>query len=415
MRNIYFITSSFPFYPGEQFIEEEIVHLAGCDDFNVTIMPLTSNGNPRAVPQGVEVDLCLANNRGILARVLALRKLVFQRVFWREVAFVAHSGNARIKKMAELVKLGTSLVCVSDALGTKLSDALETPVIYCYWNGAGAYSSVLYKTGHGSFYPVVSRAHGGDLYEERSKLNYLPFKRQFVNSMDVILSISLDGKKYLEERFGVHPDRCVHLPLGVEVPAVMAAISSEHYISVLSVSFLIPVKRIDRIIDALELYAKENPNLNIKWRHIGGGPLDRRMKQYAEERLSGLDVDWRFLGEKTNEEVKRYYREFPVDVFINASESEGVPVSIMEAMSFGVPVIAPDVGGVREIVSPEVGELLSSNPGAYAISVGMTNISAVCKDWDFRKKSRERIVKSYNAAVNYKRLIEVLEQVELPK
>ena len=36
---------------------------------------------------------------------------------------------------------------------------------------------------------------------------------------------------------------------------------------------------------------------------------------------------------------------------MNASTSEGVPVSIMEACSFGIPIVATDVGGISEVVS----------------------------------------------------------------
>jgi N-acetylneuraminate synthase/N,N'-diacetyllegionaminate synthase len=44
---------------------------------------------------------------------------------------------------------------------------------------------------------VVSRAHGGDLYEERCIKKYMPLKRQFADQMDVVYTISESGKKYL--------------------------------------------------------------------------------------------------------------------------------------------------------------------------------------------------------------------------
>ncbi|NCO54621.1 MAG: glycosyltransferase, partial [Bacteroidetes bacterium] len=47
-----------------------------------------------------------------------------------------------------------------------------------------------------------------------------------------------------------------------------------------------------------------------------------------------------------------------VDLFINVSESEGIPVSIMEALSAGIPVIATNVGGTNEIVNNDVGFLI---------------------------------------------------------
>lgn len=63
----------------------------------------------------------------------------------------------------------------------------------------------------------------------------------------------------------------------------------------------------------------------------------------------------------SHDQVMNYYKEHHFDVFINMSTNEGVPVSIMEAASFGIPIIATNVGGTSEIVQPSVGMLLSSN------------------------------------------------------
>ncbi|NJK95527.1 MAG: glycosyltransferase [Bacteroidales bacterium] len=46
-------------------------------------------------------------------------------------------------------------------------------------------------------------------------------------------------------------------------------------------------------------------------------------------------------------------------MFLNTSLSEGVPVSVMEALSFGLPVIATDVGGTGELINDEVGMLIN--------------------------------------------------------
>jgi glycosyltransferase involved in cell wall biosynthesis len=54
-----------------------------------------------------------------------------------------------------------------------------------------------------------------------------------------------------------------------------------------------------------------------------------------------------------------FYSSVPVVLFINVSSSEGVPVSIMEAMSFGIPVMATDAGGTSELVSEKTGLLIN--------------------------------------------------------
>ena len=48
--------------------------------------------------------------------------------------------------------------------------------------------------------------------------------------------------------------------------------------------------------------------------------------------------------------VISFYQDNRIDLFVSLSESEGLPVSMMEAMNHGIPVVSKDVGGVREIV-----------------------------------------------------------------
>lgn len=68
------------------------------------------------------------------------------------------------------------------------------------------------------------------------------------------------------------------------------------------------------------------------------------------------------MGFFSNTEVMEFYKTNEYDLFINTSETEGIPVSIMEAMSFGIPVVATDVGGTKEIVIDRYnGRLLKKN------------------------------------------------------
>ena len=60
----------------------------------------------------------------------------------------------------------------------------------------------------------------------------------------------------------------------------------------------------------------------------------------------------------SNEKILDFYAEQFVDLFINLSDSEGIPVSIMEALSAGIPVLATNVGGTGECVGQENGFLV---------------------------------------------------------
>ncbi|WP_347000298.1 glycosyltransferase, partial [Bacteroides cellulosilyticus] len=62
------------------------------------------------------------------------------------------------------------------------------------------------------------------------------------------------------------------------------------------------------------------------------------------------NINYVLTGQVSNAKILDFYRNNHVDLFINVSSSEGIPVSIMEAISFGIPVVATNVGGTNEIV-----------------------------------------------------------------
>ena len=94
----------------------------------------------------------------------------------------------------------------------------------------------------------------------------------------------------------------------------------------------------------------------IIWNHIGDGELNKELHQMAKE--TGVADRFIFKGKMDSEHIMDFYTDHPFDVFVNTSDNEGVPVSIMEAFAAGIPVMATDVGGTREIVDSTVGTLL---------------------------------------------------------
>ena len=63
-------------------------------------------------------------------------------------------------------------------------------------------------------------------------------------------------------------------------------------------------------------------------------------------------------------------------MFINTSRKEGVPISIMEAMRYGTPVIAPNVGGIPELVNPDIGWLFDPEEGADGVLKALKALAA---------------------------------------
>jgi glycosyltransferase involved in cell wall biosynthesis len=144
----------------------------------------------------------------------------------------------------------------------------------------------------------------------------------------------------------------------------------------------------------------------VTWIHIGDGP-SRASVERVVSRLSG-SVQVELPGLLPNAEVLNTYRERKPSLFVNLSDSEGMPVSIMEAMSAGVPVIATAVGGVPEMVAHRKnGLLLQPDPDPSEVGAAIEHFVDMGEE-DYRTCARAAWSSwnaEFNAAVNYPRFV----------
>lgn len=164
---------------------------------------------------------------------------------------------------------------------------------------------------------------------------------------------------------------------------------------------MVPVKRIHILADALKYI-----DFPVMWTHIGDGPLLGEMVEKANLLIEEKpNVRVNFSGKMTNREVLAYYEAGPVDLFLNVSASEGLPVSIMEAASRGVPIIATDVGGTSEIVNVDegVGFLLpeSTTPEEVALTLKTFYKLSGSEKGNMKNAAFLAWHKNFNAGKNY--------------
>lgn len=191
----------------------------------------------------------------------------------------------------------------------------------------------------------VTRAHGYDLYEERHLNNYIPFREMVLDRVEAIYTVSENGKEYLRQRYQHKYDFKISIErLGTKKLFDNETIMHKKNKAVIvSCSNLIMLKRVERIIESLK-----DIKTNVEWFHFGDGELFESLVD--KSRVLPPNVEAHFMGHIPNKEVQRFYSKEYVDAFLSVSETEGVPVSIMEAQSYGIPVVATNVGGVSELV-----------------------------------------------------------------
>ena len=251
----------------------------------------------------------------------------------------------------------------------------------------------------------VSRAHGYDLFHFRRSENYIPFQYFNIKNVTKVVCISNAGKTYLKERYPKYKNKVLSSYLGVQDKGTNPFPNPET-LKIVSVSNINEVKRIHLIIESLKLTTS-----NISWTHFGDGPLFNEILEKAN--TLPTNVKYEFKGRVSSDELMDYYKKNPVHSFVFSSSTEGIPVAIQEAISFGIPIIATNVGGVPEIVKPEWGILLKSN----FEPVELKNILEKFIDSKFNTIENRSLIKSFwkntfNAEQNYLHFAKIIENNE---
>lgn len=353
-RCLVMITSSFPFGSGESFIESEIsFHESKFD--RIIILPIELDPNAeltRAVPENAEYYNVSVKKqkiartgdilKGVHNLVVPTEYLRYDRqaigTSLRRRMFFEYFCNRSQRSFGECKS-------VLEKCGL---DEYDSITVYSYWFFVTALVGVKLKEYLSSFCPdveLVARAHRYDVYENANVLGYLPLRRYLLEKYDAVYPCSDSGTKFITEKYPEYSSKVKTAYLGTFDHGLSK--QSENGLHIVSCSQVKDVKRVDEIVDIIELFAKSG-NRNIKWTHIGTGNREAELKKAVKLKLNGVETE--LLGKLPNTEVCEYYRKNPVDLFISASKSEGLPVSMMEAASFGVPILSTNVGGVSELV-----------------------------------------------------------------
>lgn len=409
---MFLITDSFPYGKGEKpFIIPELPYLV--ENYDVTIITRASKEVMEDTENVTELDESIKvikitdhmKQRTPNPLQVKIRKLyLLDKRVREEYADIIKGENAehRIKYMLSYYAKARRFLKALRKAGIPL-DSRETVVFYTYWNTFATLALLMCKEKNPNL-KVITRTHRYDLYNEATICGRQPF-RSYVNSViDAIFFISQKGMDYYIEQFA----QGVGLPtfhlsrLGIHDYNTKDSKIREKKFHIVSCSFVVPVKRVELIIKALQEIDDEK---EIHWTHFGDGQELLAVKQQASDRLDDKEnISYTFTGFMSNQSILEYYQEHYVDGFITTSSSEGIPVSIMEACSFGIPVIATNVGGIAEIVEDQVnGLLLSANPEINEIVDAIEQIYDSSEEsvTAMRNNSRKIWEERYNGDKNF--------------
>jgi len=202
--------------------------------------------------------------------------------------------------------------------------------------------------------PKIVTTLGGDVYGLRDVVSR-SLIRGVLKNADAVTTMNTEMRDRLVG-LGADPAVTSVLPMGADVESIrlLAAESERHVGRILFVGRLVEKKGLSVLLEALRLLDEPRYDLHI----VGDGPLRSQLTMES----SGLPV--RFLGALGREALSAEYGAATIAVFpsipASSGDQDGLPVSLLEAMSAGCAVVASDLPGLRDAVEDGLSGLLSA-------------------------------------------------------
>jgi glycosyltransferase involved in cell wall biosynthesis len=406
MKKLIYFTASYPYGIAEQWKTNELNELIHHFD-EITVIPYSyarNFDNPKKMPQKVGLRGPLFKKDEVEVRKVHLLQLIFHKKFFLFLkeffAKKVYQDKSRFNNWLSTC-INVLLLLRHPVIKEVIKKADKDTVMYFYWGRGSCEMLPFIDTSR--FSKIFVRMHRYDLFEDEK--NYIPFRRQLLNRISIAAPSSVRGELHLKQLYPqstalIKCFRCGTLGNGKRSNA-----SSDKVFRIVSCSLFNPVKRVHLMIECLQYL--EFP---VLWRHIGDGPLRKEMEALVE-RL-GMQQKFIFEGLMDSTQIVDFYTNNEIDLFVNVSASEGVPFSIMEALSCGIPVLATNVGGTGEMVNEQVGKPVPEDISAKELAKAITELYERSPEEKekLRKSAYESYLQNWDAKKLAKELSLVLKQ-----
>ena len=218
--------------------------------------------------------------------------------------------------------------------------------------------------------------------------------------------------KSVVNKWGAENERIKVIYNGTDLFKEKIDSSQKEYINLITVGRLAPFKNIDKIILSLIELQSIDSNL-YKLTIVGDGPQRKNLeKLVSENRLTEFVT---FTGQLEKEELKKYYLE--ADIYIQASGYEGLPHTLLEAISHNLSIISTPIGGTNEILENNTngwtvdlvdGKYPSEKEIATKILYLQENQE---EDKDKKNKASLLLKKQFNKESNFQEYIKTIENL----
>jgi len=252
--------------------------------------------------------------------------------------------------------------------------------------------------------PCVRTVHGAPEHVFHGMRNW---HKRLLHVVDVecgrrlqqrVISVSDELGKELSAVYG--PRKVVVIENGVDIDAVCAQVAPVEFrgvddstVHVGIVGRLVPVKRVDIFLEMAALLRKTHPQRRWQFHVFGDGPL--RTKLMNQAHALALNSEVVFHGHRSDIVACLA----ALNCLVICSDHEGMPMTLLEAMSVGTPIVGHNIGGMRSALTSITAPLLVN---AHIASAYATTVANIC-DYDrtkIGKQLQDRVASQYSAMAN---------------
>ena len=226
-----------------------------------------------------------------------------------------------------------------------------------------------------------------------------------INSAEIVITPS-DHLKSFVSGIGFS-NKILKINNGVDITDIKRANESKVDINLIIISRLVVQKNINIVIEAMKLLDNKNLKLSI----IGEGGEFSKLEGLIHD--LNLQNRVQLLGKIDNNKISQFL--LTADIFIQASDYEGLPHSVLEAINYEVPILSTEAGGCKDLLNDgERGFIIPMPPDKKVIA---ENISFIIKNKaEATKRADEAkafINKKYNFLVQANQYMKIFQQNEI--
>jgi len=239
--------------------------------------------------------------------------------------------------------------------------------------------------------------------------------KEKVKSTKFVRCISKNGKIELLRIIGADfKDKIKVIHMGVKIPTNVGGLlfKDKEYFKIVTPANILAVKGHKYLIEACSILVEESIK-NFECIFYGEGLARKELEELIKRKF--LNKYIKIPGLIPHEKLIKMYRNNEVDIVIlpsintESGEHEGIPVSLMEAMAYSIPVISTNTGGIPELLSEDTGVMVEEKKSE---KLAMAIIKLI-EDKNFREKigrqGYNRVCEEFNIQKNTRKLLELFE------